>query len=220
MYEKIARKVPTRQTRYDFRSRSITVQHQCPKFSNGFHTGLSSLWTGSLFGEKNSEERKRKGGKRACRQTFEAAIPPSCSYPAEHLSVRSLSVNQFRARVTPGKLTGNEQCFAPSENKVKWTASQIVDFAKSRWSLVRELIRCRSLAGWQWPRERCICASIWILKISPWARLDYQPLFGKMSPHSFPDDLGDGGNRAYPWARRKLFRFKLLKLCATGRSSC
>ena len=31
-------------------------------------------------------------------------------------------------------------------------------------------------------------------------RLDYQPLFGKMSPHSFPEDQrpdpGDGGNRA------------------------
>ena len=37
-------------------------------------------------------------------------------------------------------------------------------------------------------------------------RLDYQPLFGKMSPHSSPErgggedqrpDPGDGGNRAY-----------------------
>ena len=46
---------------------------------------------------KNSEEREGKGGERACRQTFEAAIPPSCNYPADHLSVRSLSVNQFRA---------------------------------------------------------------------------------------------------------------------------
>ena len=46
---------------------------------------------------KNSEEREGKGGERACRQTFEAAIPPSCNYLAEHLSVRSLSVNQFRA---------------------------------------------------------------------------------------------------------------------------
>ena len=43
--------------------------------------------------------RKGKGrGERACRQTIEAAIPPSCNYPADHLSVRSLSVNQFRAR--------------------------------------------------------------------------------------------------------------------------
>ena len=51
---------------------------------------------------KNSEEREGKGGgggERACRQTFEAAIniPPSCNYPADHLSVRSLSVSQFRA---------------------------------------------------------------------------------------------------------------------------
>ena len=28
-------------------------------------------------------------------------------------------------------------------------------------------------------------------------RLDYQPLFGKMSPHSSRPDPGDGGNRAY-----------------------
>ena len=48
----------------------------------------------------------RNGGERACRQTFEAAIPPSCNYPADHLSVRSLSVNQFRAWVTPGKING------------------------------------------------------------------------------------------------------------------
>ena len=42
--------------------------------------------------------RKGKGrGERACRHTFEAAIPPSCNYLAEHLSARSLSVNQFRA---------------------------------------------------------------------------------------------------------------------------
>ena len=77
------------------------------------------------------------GGGRACRQTFEAAIPPSCNYLAEHQSVRSLSVYQFRAWVTPG--TGNEPCFAPSQNKVKWTASLIVDFAKNGWSPVREL---------------------------------------------------------------------------------
>ena len=28
-------------------------------------------------------------------------------------------------------------------------------------------------------------------------RLDYQPLLGKMSPHSQRPDPGDGGNRAY-----------------------
>ena len=50
----------------------------------------------SVWGKK-SEEREGKGGERACRQTFEAAIPPSFDYLAEHLSVRSFSVNQFRA---------------------------------------------------------------------------------------------------------------------------
>ena len=88
---------------------------------------------------KNSEEREEKGGETACRQTFEAAIPPSCNYPADHLSVRSLPVNRFGGWVTP-------PVFAPSENRVKWRASVSVDFAKIHWSLVRELIQCRSLA--------------------------------------------------------------------------
>ena len=57
----------------------------------------------SVWG-KNGEERERKGGKRACRQTFEVTILPSCNYPADHLSVRSLSVTQFRTWVTPEKI--------------------------------------------------------------------------------------------------------------------
>ena len=61
--------------------------------------------------EKNSKEREGRGGGGACRQTFEAAIPPSCNYLAEHLSVRSLSVNQFRAWVTPGKINGKTSVF-------------------------------------------------------------------------------------------------------------
>ena len=75
-----------------------------------------------LLGEKiaKGEEKGRGGGKR-CRQTFEAAIPPSCNYPADHLSVRSLSVNQFFTRVSklPGKLkmSGVLLCFALSENR-------------------------------------------------------------------------------------------------------
>ena len=44
--------------------------------------------------KQNSEEREGKGWERACRQTFEAAIQPPCNYPVDHLSVRSLSVNQ------------------------------------------------------------------------------------------------------------------------------
>ena len=72
-----------------------------------------SLFTGSLFGEKNSKVREGKGGERACRQTFDAAIPPSCNYLAEHLSVRSLPVNQFRAWVTPGKINGKWAVFCP-----------------------------------------------------------------------------------------------------------
>ena len=60
--------------------------------------------------EKKSEEREGEGGERACRQTFEAAIPPSCNYSASHLSVRS-SVNQFHTWATPGKINGNGPVF-------------------------------------------------------------------------------------------------------------
>ena len=57
------------------------------------------------FGGKIARKGKGRGGE-SRRQTFEAAIPPSCNYPADHLSVRSLSVNQFGAWVTPGKING------------------------------------------------------------------------------------------------------------------
>ena len=55
--------------------------------------------------------RKGKGKERACRQTVEAAIPPSCNYPADNLLVRSLSVSQFREWVTPGKINGKWAVF-------------------------------------------------------------------------------------------------------------
>ena len=49
------------------------------------------------LGNKIVRKGKGGGGERACRQTFQAAITPSCNYPSDHLSVRSLSGNQFRA---------------------------------------------------------------------------------------------------------------------------
>ena len=60
------------------------------------------------------------GGKRACRQTFAFAIPPSCNYLAEHLSVRSLSVNQFRSWLTPGKINGKWTvfCFVSKQSEI------------------------------------------------------------------------------------------------------
>ena len=65
--------------------------------------------------------RKGKGrGERACRHTFVAAIPPSCNYLAKHLSARSLSVNQFRAWVTPGKIKGKTSvfCFVSKQSEM------------------------------------------------------------------------------------------------------
>ena len=43
------------------------------------------------LGKKERGKGRERGGKKP------PAIPPSCNYPADHLSVRSLSVNQFRA---------------------------------------------------------------------------------------------------------------------------
>ena len=53
----------------------------------------SSLWTGSLFGERVKKSQGEGREKvRACRQTFGTAILPSCLVIANHLSARSLSV--------------------------------------------------------------------------------------------------------------------------------
>ena len=54
-----------------------------------------SLWTASLFGERVKKSRgKGREMVRAWRETFEAAIPPSCLViaHADHLSARSSSV--------------------------------------------------------------------------------------------------------------------------------
>ena len=66
---------------------------------------ISTFLRLSVWG-KNSDEREGKGG-----QTVEAAILPSCNYPAEHLSLTSLTVNRFRAWVTPGKINGKWTVF-------------------------------------------------------------------------------------------------------------
>ena len=76
---------------------------------------ISTFLRFSVWG-KNSDEREGKGGGgggggRAFRQTVEAAILPSRNYPAEHLSLTSLTVNRFRAWVTPGKINGKWTVF-------------------------------------------------------------------------------------------------------------
>ena len=60
----------------------------------------------SVWGKKWQGKGVERGGERARRKTFEAAIPSCCNYLTEHLSVRSSSVNQFRACVTPRKING------------------------------------------------------------------------------------------------------------------
>ena len=53
----------------------------------------SSLWTGSLFGERVKKSQGEGREKvRACKQTFGTAILPSSLGIADHLSARSLSV--------------------------------------------------------------------------------------------------------------------------------
>ena len=64
------------------------------------HQNRSSLWTGSLFGERVKKS-KGEGREmvRACRHTFGTAIPPSGLVIADHLSARSLSVTWIRWNV-------------------------------------------------------------------------------------------------------------------------
>ena len=82
-----------------------------------------SVW----FGEKNREEREAKRGERACRQTNEAAIPLSCNYLAEHLSVRSLSVNQFRACSVWKQSEMGRQCNCPFWKKSLISGKRILN---------------------------------------------------------------------------------------------
>ena len=70
---------------------------------------LRKVWNRSNFSANNSKH--FFWWERAYRQTFEAAVPPSCNYLAKHLSVRSLSVNQFCTWVTPGKFYGKWAVF-------------------------------------------------------------------------------------------------------------
>ena len=74
----------------------------CDDIPDTFSIDFACLQIAFLFGEKIARRGKGKGGGGgggggggACRQTFEASIPPSCNYLTEHLSVRSLSVNQY-----------------------------------------------------------------------------------------------------------------------------
>ena len=92
------------------------------------YSSRNHVSTGSQFGEKSARKGKGKGGGGGGgeREPVDKHLRPLFS------------------RVE--KLTGHKGCFAPSENRVKWNASLIVNFAKRRWSTVRELIQCRSLA--------------------------------------------------------------------------
>ena len=46
------------------------------------------------------------GGEEPVDKHFEVAIPPSCNYPANRLSVRSLPVNQFCTWTNQRKMSG------------------------------------------------------------------------------------------------------------------
>ena len=88
------------------------------------------------LGKKIARKEKGKGGggERACRKTFEATLPPSCNYLAEHLSVKSLSVNQFHAWVTLGKINGKWAVFCSVSKQSEIELTQC-------WSLAFQEIR-------------------------------------------------------------------------------
>ena len=56
-----------------------------------------ALCLGKKIARKGKGKEGRETVDKHLRPLFPAAIPPSCNYLAEYLSVRSLSVNQFRA---------------------------------------------------------------------------------------------------------------------------
>ena len=83
-----------------------------------------SLSTGPLFWDrvKKSREEGRKRV-RACRKTFEAAIPPSCLVIADHLSARSLSVTRIHWNVINFDLFTSDYlnqiaCYVPTNDDV------------------------------------------------------------------------------------------------------
>ena len=126
-------------------------------------------------------------GERAFRQTFEAAIPPSCNYLAEHLSVRSLPVNQFRAWVTPGKINGKTAVFCSVSKQIEMDREP----------------NCRSC------KKSLISGK----------RINTVPIFGVSRNKTLLVDSGQDSVvlaqafdflKISSWARRKLFRFKLL----------
>ena len=141
--------------------------------------------------------RKGKGrGERACRHTFEAAIPPSCNYLAEHLSVRSLSVNQFRAWVTPGKINGKTAVFCSVSKQSEMDREPNCRFCKKSM-----------ISG---------------------KRINTLPVVDVSRNKTLLVDSGQESvvlaqafdSRDFLLCKRKLFRFKLLNLCSTRRSSC
>ena len=66
---------------------------------------LSCILSGSLFGEKTARKGKGKGegaggGGEHVDKHPEAAFPPSCNYPADHLSVGKIVICQLISRVS------------------------------------------------------------------------------------------------------------------------
>ena len=97
-----------------------------------------------LFWKK--EKRKGKGEREPVDKHLRLLFHPFVIIlPVIYQLGRYLSINFTREQLL-GKLTGIERCFAPSENRVKWNTSLIVNFAKRCGSLARELIWCRSFA--------------------------------------------------------------------------
>ena len=130
---------------------SLLIQER--KILSRSKRGNTSLWTGSLSGEKIA--RKGKGrGERACRHTFEATIPPSCNYLAEHLSAGSLSVNQFRAWVTPGKIIIKREnirvllsLWTGSLSGEKRPVHRLSEHWKRGWTITVKLMTSRMVKG-------------------------------------------------------------------------
>ena len=100
----------------------------------------------SVWG-KNSEDREGKGWREPVDKHLRLLFRPLVII----LPIIVIRICQSISRVSNSwenyhEMSGVFVRLKTEWNSLKWSASLIVDFAKSRWSPVRELIGCRSLA--------------------------------------------------------------------------
>ena len=134
------------------------------------------------------------------KDVFSSATSPRNSPSNRNIWIRSFS-QSATASILLLSLTAISKglssfpCFSPFDPKANWYWYGITSKPRGLPASVSPLIWISTLFC---PTHCSVYVTVYLPSlvsfISVSSRLDYQPLFGKMSQHS---DLGDGGNRAY-----------------------